>query len=716
MLNKSPSQDKQKSKKTVPILSDKSCLINACCMMIFTAIVWILYSNTLNAPFYFDDFPNIVEDPSIRLTELSWESFSKLSQARGVYRPASSLSFALNYYFGGYEVVGYHLVNIVIHILGSIFLFLVIKNTLDISSHQILSSSKHSISPNSIAFFTAMLWLVHPLHTESVTYIVQRENSQATMFYIMSLLLYINGRNTIRDYQPKNSNPKRLKRTKPFVYFTGCVFSGFIAITSKQNAATLPFFILLYEWFFFQNLSNIWTKRKLFQFVGVMLVFCIISLIFLGPDPMEKISPTLYTGHDFTIFQRLLSETRVVIYYLSLIFFPHPSRLNLDYNYSISNSLIDPITTMLCFLVITLLIGSAIRFSKKDRILAFCILWYLGNLAIESSFIGLALIFEHRTYLSSMMVCLTGVVLLFRHSNSKWFPTFIFCVIFVLFSIWTYQRNLLWSNEVKFWADCINKSPQNDRPYANLGLAYLRLDKNDRALDFFKIAVKKNPLKEINYYLLGKSQLAEGNFEEAIIHLTHAHQIKADEYRTVYLLGNALLKQGNTREAIKHLQTALIIRPQSHQAMNSMGKALLFIGDINESIYFFEQALNIAPEQKDTHNNLGNALLKINKNKEAIYYYNQVLTDQPNHVEANINMGVALTRINDIDSAMIHFQNAIIVAPDNAEAHNNLGVLLIKKNQYIKAKNHFKTALQLRPNYASARANLQKVNMILINQ
>ena len=144
-------------------------------------------------------------------------------------------------------------------------------------------------------------------------------------------------------------------------------------------------------------------RRQLLPLAGLLILLVIVAWVYLGAQPLEKLS-MVSGARDFTIPQRVLTEFRVVIFYISLLVLPHPSRLNLDHDLPLSLSLIDPITTILSLALIAGLIGLAFAVARKERLLSFCILWFFGNLVIESSVIGIELIYEHRIYLPSMMV------------------------------------------------------------------------------------------------------------------------------------------------------------------------------------------------------------------------------------------------------------------------------------------------------------------------
>jgi tetratricopeptide (TPR) repeat protein len=714
MLNNTlPATSENAQLKNNNYFPTRSLMMSALIIIIFISTGGLIYSNSINAPFYFDDFQNIVNDPYIRLTRINWDSISNLCQSRGftINRPISTFTFALNYYFGQYDVTGYHIINMLIHTITAMLLFLMVRTTCQLYNRLKSPVTSKSLPANLIAFFTALLWLVNPLHTESVTYIVQRMNSLAAMLYVLSLLLYVQGRLT--------QNRSGASSVKTYLFFTGCLFSGLMAVSSKEIAATLPFFILLFEWFFLQTAKSIWTKRRLILVSSVIAIFIIISILYLGKTPLDKIL-FRYEKLGLTIIQRILTELRVVIYYLNLIIFPHPDRLNFYYDYPISNSLLNPPTTFLSLMVIIFLIGFAVIKAKKDRLVSFCILWFFGNLAIESSFIGLALIYEHRLYLPSMMISMLLVILLFRYINRLWLISAILCGLIILFSIWTNHRNAVWTDNELLWQDSVKKSPNDYRAVNFLGNVLLFKEKYDEALkNFFKFYEKYPNSMEANFSL-GNVYASLGQPDNAILYYQQAIKFTSEQTKQkdkiFYNLGMTLLAEKKIDEAIKIFNKALLINPDNHQVMYNMGNALLQSHRTDDAIRYYEKTLEVAPHLKEIHNNIGNALMQKNMFNEAIPHFKVILKENPNNVETNINMGVALVGINDFDSAIIHFQNAIKKAPENAEVQNNLGVLFLKQGQYNRAKIHFEAAIKIRPDYASARSNLNNLRIMMNSQ
>lgn len=245
----------------------------------------VVYSNTLNVPFIFDDTKNI-KNPALRIEQGSVdEMVAALSEGTLSTRPVTNLSFALNYFIGGYRVQGYHLVNIAIHLLSGVFLYFFIRATLRLP----VNKSKYG-SFSAIPLLATLLWVAHPLATQSVTYVVQRMNSMAAMFYILSLLFYITARN--RQVAATGRWPDR----SSLLLFFLAVFSGVLAIGSKEIAVTLPLLIFVYEWFFFQDLSWGWLKKEFIGWAEFSASLLLLPFIIWAVSPGGSFSVTVQLG------------------------------------------------------------------------------------------------------------------------------------------------------------------------------------------------------------------------------------------------------------------------------------------------------------------------------------------------------------------------------------------------------------------------------------
>ena len=522
-------------------------IINSLVFLLFFSAIFLIYSSNLNGPFIFDD-SRIQNNPQIHLTDLTFENLIRAGfESSPKTRPVAHISFALNYYFHGFNTRGYHLVNITIHVLTAILLYLFIKTTLNLPLLQ-SKYGEYALLP----FAAALIWAVHPLQTQSVTYIIQRMNSMSSMFYILSLYLYVKGRIAKKIWHM-------------WTLFFSAFFAGLLALGSKETAATLPFFIFLYEWYFLQDLDLSWLKKQFFP--ALILLLCIVLLVFayLGKSPIESIMGS-YGAREFTLTQRILTEFRVVFFYISLLLFPHPSRLNLDHDFALSTGLATPITTIASAGFLLILLVISISSARKHRLVSFCLLWFFGNLVIESSLISLEIIFEHRNYLPSMMMVLLVLILIFpilKHSSVK--VVFI-CIVMLLFSYWTFERNKVWNDKISLWSDCAAKSPGKARPHNNLGVALKKQGRVHEAIEHFKQTIDLDPQFTEAYNNLGNSYMRIARSEEAIKQYKMALSITPDDPRIHMNLRQALVKRWQLKEALLHYGQALHLKPDSEEA------------------------------------------------------------------------------------------------------------------------------------------------------
>lgn len=617
-------------------------------LVLISAITITLYSHTLGSPFVLDDAENIRNNPNNRISTLTWDSlYNAAFKSLRSKRPLSNISLAFNYYIGGYNVLGYHLFNILIHVASGVVLYLFIQVTLRI----------HSPSPchdRFVPLIVALLWVVHPVQTQAVTYIIQRMTSMAAFFYLLSMFLYVKARMHCLEDNPQTGIGKR---GYPYVYYLGSLLSGVSALCSKENAATLPFFLFLYEWFFFQNLDRKWLKQKGIWFGGIFILFLFLVMVYTSGNPVEKIL-SQYDTRNFTMEQRLLTETRVVIFYITLLCYPHPSRLNLDHDFPLSVSLLDPVTTLLSLVVLAGLMMIAIRIAKKEKVLSFGILWFFGNLVMESSVIGLEIIFEHRLYLPSMLVFVMPVCFLCHHIKTEWIGKGILCIAIALFSFWTYQRNAVWKNEVSIFTDSVRKSSDKERPHTNLGAALIRAGKHEEAGLILSRAVRLNPESAVAHNNYGVALSLGGNINEAIHHFEEAIRLlsifqeaksnlkKAFEYREM-------------ETQILNLKETIRQHPGKVKLYRELGDLMKSKGDLEGAIQWYEEALSIQPDQIEILKTL--SLMKAMRGEydSAISLQKQILEIQPGNAEACYSIASVYARKNQVRLSVQWLERAI---------------------------------------------------------
>ncbi len=699
---------------------------------ILAGMVFLLYANSFRVPWQFDDRPNIVDNPTVHLQTLSADHLLRLltESYSASIRFFSYFTFALNFYFGGLNVFGYHWVNLFIHITTGALVFWVVLLTLS------LPSQKERYGPVAlrVAFLTSLLFIAHPVQTQSVTYIVQRMTSMAAMFYLLSMVLYIKARLSSGGRQ--------------ILFYAGMAASGLLSMFSKENAFVLPLFIALYEICFLSRREGglpRWTKSKIFL---ALLGLGLVGLLLLG----GKYIPIIQEGYryrDFTMSQRMLTQLRVLLHYVTLLVYPHPSRLNLDYDFSLSKSLFDPISTLLSFMAILFFVAVGIWKMKKWPMLSFFIFWYFGNLVIESSIFPLDMVYEHRLYLPSI-----GPIFLFslllvrlwekRTPIGKWKREAVFAGMIVLtvfpLSWWTIERNSVWRSEFGLWMDCVKKSPKKGRPHYNLGYYYYTRGQKEKALEEFQLALRLDPRMAPAHFNLGVMDYNEGRLDEAAHHFKQALAINPKYAEAYAYLGEVYSRKGSSEEELDTYRKAFALDPNDIRALNHLGAAYLRNGDVEKALKTFQRVVAIDPNQVEPLLSLGEiyiqkgmvdqALLEVRKIlrveprhgyahtllgmiyirkgllDEGIAAFLQALRVEPNDVVALTNLGMAYRYKGMVDQALPQFQKVLRIRPDDEDAHVNLGEVYLAKGNVNEAIKETEKALQVNPRALKARLNL----------
>jgi len=254
--------------------------------------LFVIYANSFQGAWQFDDQPNIVENKNIFLKTFDWPDISKTFygiEGEKVSRPLSYFSFALNYYINGLNVFGYHVINFIVHYLSSIFLFLFTYNTLKLP----MVRERYGLASYSIALLATIFWASSPVQVTAVTYIVQRMASMAGLFYIMSMYFYLKGRTSDRS-------------GKYIVYGGLCLLSAVLSFGTKENTFMLPFSIWLYDLLMIQGATRENILKNLKVFLPVILIVAIVGLWYINISSI--LSGTAYAFRPFTLTERLLTE------------------------------------------------------------------------------------------------------------------------------------------------------------------------------------------------------------------------------------------------------------------------------------------------------------------------------------------------------------------------------------------------------------------------
>lgn len=704
-------------------------------LLVFTLVGFAIYSNSFDVPFIFDDSDNI-QNPSLRISELSADSLLKAAvESNLLKRPVANISFAINYYFGEYNVRGYHLVNILIHVAASFFLYLLLSITFKLP----VNSGRYDKYPL-LPILAALLWLTHPLATQSVTYLVQRMNSLAAMFYVLSVLCYVQGR------LKSSKDGDNQQKFNGVIWFAASLISGTLAIGSKEIAVTLPCVIFLYEWFFLQDLSWKWLKKKIPWIVALLVFLYCAAYFYLNGNPFHKVFNSC-NNRPFTSLERVLTEFRVVMHYIGLLVYPNPGRLVFEYNFPLSTSLFSPLTTIISLFSLVLISGVAVSIAKKERFIAFCIFWFLVNLILESSVICLEIIFEHRTYLPSMFFLAIFPALLCRSVLNKNIVTTVLLLLIFVFGYWTLERNETWQNPVRFWHDSVEKQPSKARIYNNLGVALYEEKKYSEAGENFVKAItimpdfpeaysnlglvqyRQNRLSnaEMNfkYALTLRSQYIEARLNLAVLYKDQGNYNAAlKQYRELYTqipdysilnkeTGQALLRMGQAEESLAFLEKAYKKLPQDKYLLLDRGEAFMGTGRFEEAINSYKKVIDLEEGNAVANYNLGLLLTATGKEEAALSYFQKVEVRQSADVPVLYNLGNLYLRLGALDDARLSYMKFTEASSVLADAYNNLGLVYIKKGELDEAMVNFEAALRINPTHPMAVQNLNNVRQDL---
>lgn len=612
-----------RAQPTSPSPASRWVLFAACGLLVVAAVA--AYTNSFSLPFVFDDVPAIAENPTIRHLPSIGEALHPPS-ANGVTvggRPLLNLSFALNYAISGNAVWSYHALNLVIHLLAGLTLFGIVRRTLAVVGRVIPSpppmiptAPNRRVKDNApylIAFAAALLWTLHPLQTESVTYTVQRAESLAGLFYLLTLYGFIRA----------SASPA------PGKWYPLSLSACLLGMATKEVMASAPLIVLLYDRTFVGGSFRAAWRRRWF-YLGLALTWLLLAYLIVRTGSRGG---TAGFGLDAPWWAYALTQCRVVPHYLRLSLWPHP--LIFDHGIELVK---NPWVAAPYTLLLALLVAATVIALWRRPAVGFLGAWFFLILAPSSSIVPVATqtMAEHRMYLPLAAV-LTAIVTAI-HALTGRGSLLLFLALASGLGWLTLRRNTDYRSELILWGDTVAKLPDNVRARCNLGVA------------LFQAA----------------------RLPEAIAQYEAALQVKPDSFEARNNLGSALYQSGRVPEAEAQFREALRIEPRSAKAHCNLGTLLMRFGRTPEAVAEYEEALRVDPEYADAHNNLGNVFFQLGRLPEATVQYELALRSRPDMAEAHNNLGSVLLELGRMAEARQHYEEALRLRPDYAKAQENL--------------------------------------------
>jgi tetratricopeptide (TPR) repeat protein len=570
----------------------KTTMLALVCLVLATALA---YANTFGCPFIFDDRIDIVENPTIRSLWPITGVFTSLAGGKLVLltRPVANLTFALNYAYGGLNPAGYHATNLAIHLGAAALLFGLARRTLALPGTPAVFGSR----PTALALAISLVWALHPLQTESVTYLTQRYESLMGCSYLLGLYA------ARRSADPGG---------RPRAWTALAVAAAFLAMGCKEVAVSLPIAVLLYDRAFLAgSFREAWRRRRGLH-AGLAS-----SWLLLGVLRAFSASRAGWAGLQLrtTPWDYARSQFGVLLHYLRLAAWP--DALVLDYQWPVARSFAEILPG---FLVVALFAGLTVWALVRHPRMGFLGAVFFMVLAPTSSFLPLLdLAVEHRMYLPLAPLAALAVLGGWRVLSglplpgpaASWTAGAALLLVAASLGAATYRRNTLYRSPVALWMDTIAKAPWSARAHYDAGLAWQERGELGEAAARYRTAI----------------QLAPGYLN------AHVN------------LGNILLTWGDAAGAAGHFERALQINPDCFEALNNYGTLLLRAGDRGRAVRLYARARALRPADPLVCLNLGEALLRDGQAAAALEPFRTALRAVPGHPGALRGLEAAQARL-----------------------------------------------------------------------
>lgn len=559
----------------------------------------VVYAATLDAPFVFDDRTSIVDNLLIRnLNDFLASGYSFYPR-----RFLGYLSFAINYRIGGLDVAGYHAVNLSIHLSASFLVY-----WLSLLTFNTPGGGRSRLAPNAslIALFAGLLFVLHPVQTQAVTYVTQRLASLAALIYLLAMVMWV-----LALQGSEREGEWRFGR----LYAAGAALAALAAMITKETAAALPLAAFLYGRLFFPASLSIMLRRLLPLLAGVIIPI-VAWLVAVAPgNSFHDLLAHARGGAEVSRWDYLVTQPAVLVKYLRLIFFPVAQ--NLDHDFPIYHSLLAP-QVFGAILVLGALIMLGMRLVRLTssgadpglRVIALGIGWFFVTLLVESTVIPIDdVMVEHRLYLPLAGISL-GVAAAVGYLTAVAGSGRVLAgslLLFLALGTATWRRNELWESPVRLWRDSVEKSPGKARPHYNLGTSLNDSGAPGAARSHLGMAVTLQPDFADAWQNLAVAHASLGAFPEAIAAYRKALQLDPDLWRAHNGLGVALMSLGRVDEAVASYREAVRLAPGYAQARNNLGAAYGMKGKGNEAVVQLEEAVRLDPENPLFRQNLEKA-------------------------------------------------------------------------------------------------------------
>jgi len=655
---------------------------------LIVAVGLATYANSFSGPFVFDDGMSILGNPTI-LHLTRWHDVFRppsVNAATVGGRPLLNFSLALNHAVSGTAVWSYHALNLIIHILAALTLFGLIRTTL----RSWRPSSGRSWSEAELlraALAVALVWLVHPLQTEAVTYVIQRAESLMGLFYLLTLYAFA-------------------RATVPGGRAGWLAVSWIVCLAgmvTKEVMVSAPVIVFLYDRAFVGGSVRAAWQRRWRYYLALALTWLPLAWLVIQTGGNRGGSTGVGTGVSWLHY--VASQFPALVHYLRLVVWPRPLIFYYPVYWPSWGEAAPAIAA------VTLLAAGTAYALGRNRALGFLAIWFFAVLAPTSLVPGAyQAAAEHRMYLALAPVVAAVVLALLQIGGSRpWLGRLVcggLAAATAVLALSTRARNQDYRSELSIWAATAKNSPDNMLAQCGVGIAYAKMGQPAAAEAQFEKILRRFPTYPYALVDLGNLRRAQGRRTEAIADYQRALEEKPDWPEAMVDLANVLIEEGRVSEAVALSERAVQDWPLYAEAYVSLGLGLAQAGDRAGAIRSLRRARELKPDSPEADYDLANVLGAAGRDREAIECYQEALRLNPAFAEAHDGLGLAWTKVGQVEAAEAEYRRALAAKPDFAEAEYNLGNLLAQNGQPEGAQRAYRAALRIRPDFFQAKANL----------
>lgn len=657
-----------------------------------------VYANSLNGPFVFDDQYSITENVYIRSLWPLREAVSAPYQSTVSGRPVVAYTLAFNYALGGLDVRGYHVFNVLIHLVAGLLLFGVVRRTL--LAERFRANFEHAAT--GLAAVIALLWVVHPLQTESVTYVIQRVECLVSLFYLATLYCVV----------------RAAASPRPLPWSAGAVICSALGMGCKEIMVTAPFVIFWYDAVLLSGGIRQTLARRGLTHLGIAATWLILfALIAGGPRSntvgfgLQGLSPVDYARTQFG----------VILKYLQLSLFP--VNLCIDYAWPTARAWTDWVPQMIA--VGLLLAGTIVllRYHLPSGLIAAS---FFIILSPTSSFVPIVdTAFEHRMYLALAPLCALAVLGVHaalrrwaaarqnRIHRATGLSAAISVIVILALGVRTIARNRDYATAERLWRSTLEVEPSNPRAHLALGAVLLREERFDEAIALYRGALQKDARFVAGHYGMAQVLHALQRYDEALAHAEQAVQLdpKYPEANTVK--GVILTKLGRHEEAAAAFRRALELDDTHSEAHFYLACIYDDQRNVDAAIHHYRETLRIRPEHANALRQLADLLVKVNEPAEAISLYRRNLLYAGESLRVLNSLANALSFTDRIEASIPYYERALALAPKEASVHFNYANTLARLGRWKDATLHYEATLRIRPELVPAQQALARARAAL---